>query len=163
VTRRVLGVVLPFAILEVGWLHEDPCAVLPGPLAVGARVLHAYGHRVGHLAGTRGAAIASHISDNHGAIAEPELCPVALADPHPLLEPEGRTQPGDRLADIGIDQDGDDRRRRDGAVGLHGRTLLHLAQASIHPPQYGLAAAAVSSASAAGHVVKLGMNAKYPG
>ena len=34
---------------------------------------------------------------------------------------------------------------------------------SIHAPQYGLAAAAVSSASAAGQVVKLGMNAKYPG
>ena len=34
---------------------------------------------------------------------------------------------------------------------------------SIHAPQYGLAAAAVSSASAAGQVVKLGMKAKYPG
>ena len=35
--------------------------------------------------------------------------------------------------------------------------------ASIHAPQYGLAAAAVSSASAAGQVVKLGMKARYPG
>jgi hypothetical protein len=34
---------------------------------------------------------------------------------------------------------------------------------SIHAPQYGLAAAAVSSASAAGQLVKLGTNAKYPG
>ena len=34
---------------------------------------------------------------------------------------------------------------------------------SIHAPQYGLAAAAASSASAAGQVVKLGTNAKYPG
>ena len=34
---------------------------------------------------------------------------------------------------------------------------------SIHAPQYGLAAAAVSSASAAGEAVKLGMNARYPG
>jgi hypothetical protein len=34
---------------------------------------------------------------------------------------------------------------------------------SIHAPQYGLAAAAISSASAAGQVVKLGTNAKYPG
>ena len=34
---------------------------------------------------------------------------------------------------------------------------------SIHAPQYGLAAAAVSSASAAGQVVKLGMKAMYPG
>jgi hypothetical protein len=37
------------------------------------------------------------------------------------------------------------------------------AAASIQAPQYGLAAAAMSSASAAGQVVKLGMNAKYPG
>ena len=35
--------------------------------------------------------------------------------------------------------------------------------ASIHAPQYGLAAAAASSASAAGQVVKLGMKARYPG
>lgn len=34
---------------------------------------------------------------------------------------------------------------------------------SIQAPQYGLAAAAVSSASAAGQVVKLGTNAKCPG
>ena len=34
---------------------------------------------------------------------------------------------------------------------------------SSHAPQYGLAAAAVSSASAAGQVVKLGMKARYPG
>ena len=34
---------------------------------------------------------------------------------------------------------------------------------SIHAPQYRLAAAAVSSASAAGQVVKLGMKARYPG
>ena len=34
---------------------------------------------------------------------------------------------------------------------------------SIHAPQYGLAEAAINSASAAGHVVKLGTKAKYPG
>ena len=35
--------------------------------------------------------------------------------------------------------------------------------ASIHAPQHGLAAAAISSASVVGHVVKLGTKAKYPG
>jgi hypothetical protein len=41
----------------------------------------------------------------------------------PLDEPEGRRQPGDRRTHVGIDQDGDDRCRRDRAVGLHAASL----------------------------------------
>jgi hypothetical protein len=35
-TRRILGAVLPLAVLEVGGLHQDPCTV-PG-IAEGARL-----------------------------------------------------------------------------------------------------------------------------
>jgi hypothetical protein len=108
VTRRILGVVLTLAVLEVGRLHEDARAVFPGPLAVSARVLHPHRNGMGHLARTRRTAIAAHVGDDQGTVAEPELSPVVLADPHPLGEPEGSREPGDRLADIGIDQDGDD-------------------------------------------------------
>jgi hypothetical protein len=47
VATRVLGTVLPFAILEVGRLHENACAVRPRMRAVGARVLHAHQHVLG--------------------------------------------------------------------------------------------------------------------
>jgi hypothetical protein len=67
------------------------------------------------MAATAGAQIVKPAADafwggyDHGAIAEPELSAVILADAHPLDEPEGRTQPGDRLAHVGIDQNRDDR------------------------------------------------------
>jgi hypothetical protein len=50
--------------------------------------------------------ITAHIADDHGPVAEPELSAVVLPDPHPLDEPEGRREPGDRLTHVGIDQDG---------------------------------------------------------
>jgi hypothetical protein len=68
------------------------------------------------LAGAWRSAILAYIPDDHGTVAESELCAVVLPDPHPLDETEGRAQPGDRLAYIGIDQNGDDRRRRDGPI-----------------------------------------------
>jgi hypothetical protein len=76
---------------------------------VGTHVLHAHCYRVRDLAGTGRAAIASDIAHDHGTISEPELSAVILADPHPLDETEGRRQPGDRLAHVGVDQDRDDR------------------------------------------------------
>src|ERR1035437_4588113 len=46
VAHRVCGAVLPFAVLEVGWLHEDAGAVLPGSFTVSAHVVNAHHHRV---------------------------------------------------------------------------------------------------------------------
>jgi hypothetical protein len=84
VARRVLGVVLPFAVLEVGRLHEDACAVLPGSFTVGVHVLYAHRHRVCDLVGTGRTAITAYIADDHGPVAETELSTVVLADPAPL-------------------------------------------------------------------------------
>jgi hypothetical protein len=39
-----------------------------------------------------------------GTVAEPELCPVVSADPHPLDESKGCATPGDRLAHIGMER-----------------------------------------------------------
>src|SRR6266567_8747577 len=94
VARRVLGAVLPFAVLEIGRLHEDARAVLPGPFTMGAHVLHAHRHRVGDLAGTGRTPITPHIADDDSPVAEPELSAVVLTDPHPLGESEGRREPG---------------------------------------------------------------------
>ena len=44
---------------------------------------------------------------------------VVLPDADPLDEPERCAEPGDRLADVGIDEYGDDGRRRHRAVGPH--------------------------------------------
>ena len=89
VPRRVLGCVLEFAVLEVGWLHEDACAVLPGPFTVAARVLYAHHHRVCDLAGTGRMTIPSYIAHDQRPVAELELSAVVLADPNPLDESEG--------------------------------------------------------------------------
>ena len=112
----VLGGELPFAVLEIGRLHQDPRAGRPGPLALGARVIRAHHHRVGDLTAAGRSAITPHVADDHRTVAEPELGAVVLADPHPLDEAERRRQPGHGLADIGVDQDGDDSGGRDGAA-----------------------------------------------
>jgi hypothetical protein len=52
-------------------------------------------------------AITSHIADDHSPVAEQELSAVVLPDPHPLDEPEGGRERGDRLTHVGIDQAGD--------------------------------------------------------
>jgi hypothetical protein len=39
VARRVCGAVLPFAVLEVGWLHQNAGAVLTGSSTVSAHVV----------------------------------------------------------------------------------------------------------------------------
>jgi hypothetical protein len=80
---------------------------------------------VGDLAVAGRAAVGAGVGDDHRAVAEPELGPVVLADPHPLLETERRGEPRDRGADVGIGQDRDDRRGRDGTVRLHGIRLNH--------------------------------------
>jgi hypothetical protein len=49
------------------------CAVLPGPLAIGANVLHAHHYRVCDLAGARWTAIVPDVTDDYGTIAETEL------------------------------------------------------------------------------------------
>ena len=117
--RRVLCAVLAFAVLEVGRLHKDACAVPPSPFTVAAHVLYADRHRVCDLAGTGRTAIPPYVADDQGPVAELELSAVVLSDPHPLHEPEGRTEPADRLTHVGVDQDGDDSCRRDRAIGLH--------------------------------------------
>src|SRR4051812_6711646 len=57
VPGRILRGVLALAVLEVGRLHEDRGAAGPRVLAMGAGVLDAHHHRVGDLAGARGAAV----------------------------------------------------------------------------------------------------------
>src|SRR5882762_2449276 len=49
--------------------------------------------------------VAMPAADDDGAAAEVELRATVLAYPPPLDEPERRVQPGDRLADVGVDQD----------------------------------------------------------
>ena len=56
----------------------------------------------------------AHIRDDQrAAIAEPQLRAVILAYPQPLGEPERIGEPGHRVADIGVDQYGNDGRIRD--------------------------------------------------
>ena len=105
---RVLDGVLALAVLEVGRLHDDARAVRAGALAVGTRVLDAHGHRVRDLARARRPALAADVADDHGAVAEAQLRAVVLADPHALGEAEGRAEPGDGGAHVGIDEDRDD-------------------------------------------------------
>ncbi len=51
-TANVRCMILPFAVLEVGRLHEDPCAVLSRLLAVGVGVFHPDHHGVARFAWT---------------------------------------------------------------------------------------------------------------
>jgi len=81
VARMVLGVVLSLAVLEVGRLHEDVGAVLPGPFTVGTCILNAHHHQVCDLSWTGRTAITSYIAEDHGPVAEPELSAMVLADP----------------------------------------------------------------------------------
>jgi len=121
VARGVLGGELPFAVLEVGRFQQNPCAVGPGTLAVRTRIVHAHHHRVRDLAGPGRPAIITHVADDHRAVSEPELRAVVLADAHAFDEPERRRQPGDSLADVGVDQNRIDRGGWNGAVGFHTR------------------------------------------
>lgn len=98
VAYEVLGGVLPFAVLEVGWLQDDACAVLTRPVALGPHVGHAHRHRVRDLARAGRGAIAADIADDQGAVTELELSAVVVPDPYALYEPEGRTEPGDGVA-----------------------------------------------------------------
>jgi hypothetical protein len=72
------------------------------------------------LARPRRAAILAHVADDHRPVAEAQLRPMILPDPHALDEPERRAQPLDSRAHVGVDQDRHDRRLRDRAVGSHG-------------------------------------------
>ena len=71
------ALVLPLAVLEVGRLHQDPRAILPGPRAVTrGRRPRAPSPRWVDLARARGAAVAAHVGDDHRAVADLELRPV---------------------------------------------------------------------------------------
>src|SRR5207248_4096125 len=91
--RRILGLVLPFAVVEVGRLHEDACPVRSRPFAVGPCVVHPHHHRVRDLAGMGWTTVPPHIGNDQGTVTEPELSAVILADAHPLDKPEGRRKP----------------------------------------------------------------------
>ena len=96
-TRQVLGGVLPLPVLEVGRLHQDRGAVTASVLAVGGCVLDPHHHPVRHLAGARRPLRVTHVGDDHCAsLADAELRAVALADAHPLGEPERSLEPGNR-------------------------------------------------------------------
>ena len=119
VPGEILGRVLSLAVFEVSRLLEDARAVRPGPFAVGVHVIHADSHRVRHLTRAGRAAVAADVGDDHRAVAESELRAMVLADADALGEPECLGQPGDGLAYVRIDENGNDLARRDGAVGLH--------------------------------------------
>lgn len=97
--------------------------MLARPLAVRPRILDAHRDRVGDLASARSAAIAPFLGHDQRSVTETELRAVVLADSQPLHEPEGLAEPGDRLANVGIDQDRDDGGRRDRTVRLHAAKL----------------------------------------
>jgi len=116
VAGRVFRRVLPLAVFEVGRFHQNPRAVRPGAFAVSVDVVHPHHHRMRHLTGPRGAALLANVADDDRAVAEAELRAVVFADPHPLDKAERLAQPRDRLPHVWIDENGDDGRRRDGAV-----------------------------------------------
>jgi hypothetical protein len=120
---EVLCTVLPFAIYVVGWLCQDARAIRPGSLAVSSRIGNPDHHVLGYGLVTRRAMEATWLGHDDGAIADPQLGPMVVTDPQPLDEPEGRAQPGNRFAYVGIDQHRDDRGVRDGAVLLHAARL----------------------------------------
>jgi hypothetical protein len=118
-TRKVFGTVLPFAVLKVSRFHDNPYAVRASPCAVGAHVLHPYHRRMRNLARSRRTPITPNIADDHSPIPKLELSAVILTDPNLLDEAESRSEPRYGLAHIGIDQNRDDRCRRDRAIEPH--------------------------------------------
>src|SRR6202043_617147 len=108
----------------VGRLRLDARTVRAGVLAVGARVVHADHHRVRGLTRTRRVAVTADIADDQRTVAEGELGAVVLTDPDPLHKPERGAQPVDRLANVRVDEDGDDGGSRDRAVRLHAGSSL---------------------------------------
>ena len=130
----ILRLVLPLAVLEVGRLHQDLRAIEPSVLAVGGRIVDPYHHPVRDLAGARRSLVLPHVCDDHRAsLANAELRAMALADAHPLDEPERRLEPGNRLADVGIDETGTtaaDGIERLGFIGLRRASAPGIAGAS---------------------------------
>jgi len=119
VAGEVLGEVLALAVLEVGRLHHDARAVRPRTFAVRLGIVDPHQHRVRHLASPWRGPVVPHVSGDHGAVACLELRAVVLADAQALDESECSPEPCDRLANVRIDQDGNDGRRRDRSVLLH--------------------------------------------
>ena len=130
VAGEILGCVLPLAVLEVDRLHHDERAVGACLLAVRGDVVDAHHHRVRHLARAGWLPLAVHVADDHRPVTDLELGAVVLADPDPLDEPERRPEPGDRLPHVRIDEDGNDRGRRDRAIRFH-------ASSGSDPSRYG--------------------------
>jgi hypothetical protein len=122
-TGKIFRVVLPLSVLEIGRLHEDARSVLSSALAVGARVFDADHHRVRDLALSRRPAIVTDVADDHGAVADPQLGSMALPDLHSLREPERAAKPIDRLPNVRVNEDRDDRGLRDRAVGFQAISL----------------------------------------
>src|SRR2546429_6244104 len=84
VAGEVLGVVLPFSVLEILRLHEDSGTLLPSVLAVSACVLHPDHHGVGDLARSRRPAIVANVADDHRSVANSQLRAVVLSNLHAL-------------------------------------------------------------------------------
>src|SRR3984885_6074920 len=130
-TGEVLGAILPLAIHVIRRLRQDDRARRP---AAGPAVRGSHHHVLGHRLATRRAVADAWLGHDHGPVADPQLRPVVLADPQPLDKPECRSQPGNRLADVRIDQNRDDRGRWDRAVDLHSARLTTCTPAG-HGPQ----------------------------
>ena len=64
--------------------------------------------------------IAVYVGDHYGTVrSNTQLSAVRVADPHPLLEAEGRLQPRDRCSHVRIDQHRSDRGRRRRTIRQH--------------------------------------------
>src|ERR1035437_8141167 len=115
----VLSGVLPLAVVEVRWLHEDASAVGAGVFAVGSRVVHTHHHRMRDFAPAWWPAIMSHIANDDRSLTKAELRAVVLADPYALDESKCLGQPVDSVSYIRVDENRDNRGGRDRAVWLH--------------------------------------------
>ena len=115
---RSSRVVLPLPVLVLRRLREDARTVRPRALAVGPGVVDTNHDRVAFLALASWAPVMTDIADDDGAVAEAELRAVVLADPDALDEAERGGEPRHRLAHVRIDEDGDDRCRRDRTIAL---------------------------------------------
>ena len=113
---EVLGAVLPFPVFKILRLHENSCTLPPSVFAVSACVLHPDHHGVGDFPRSRRPAIVANVADDYGSVANSQLGAVVLSNLHSLRKPERAAQPIDRLADVRVDEDGDDGGLRDRAV-----------------------------------------------
>ncbi len=84
----VLGRVLTLPEREVSRFHDDGRAPRSGELVVRIDIVHPHHHRVRYLATPRWSTVKANVADDKPTLAEAQLRPVILPDPHTLDKPE---------------------------------------------------------------------------